>query len=336
MIDRKVIAAVIAIVIMVAVGAGFYISQQRPVQPAYPTSNIKHIMPWSAGGGTDIVMRAFMNHAEKYLPVKIYTENIVGASSGTGVYALMGSKPDGYTIGTLTWDSVITVPFFGLVPGYDLNKLKFICTVTDHATLIAVHRDSPWKTLKELIEDAKRRPGEISVSNVGLGGVWHLPVLDLERKAGIKFRHVPFPGGAAPQREALIKREVEVACISYGGIFPAIKSGDARVLAVMSESRIPELPDVPTFKELGYDIVWGSFRVIAVPKDTPDYAVKALEEAFKKAANDPEFKKWLSEAGGGGWSWKGSAETEKYVREMQKSAFLLLEELVKEGVIKKS
>jgi len=303
---------------------------------AYPVKDIKHIMPWGAGGGTDVVMRYFMSLAEKILGVTIYTVNIPGASSGLGVFELMNSAPDGYTIGTLTWDSFVTVPWFGLIPGYDLARLELICTVTEHATLLAVHRDSPWQTLQELLQDARDRPGEIAVSNVGLGGVWHLPVLDLEKKANVKFRHVPFPGGAAEQREALIKREVEVACISYAGILPALRAGDARVLAVFSRDRLPELPDVPTVSEFGYDCVWGSVRVIAVPKETPEEIITKLEEVFKQVAFSDEWKEWLAKTeGAGAWTWRGREETKTYIQSITTSAWRMMDELEEAGVLKR-
>jgi tripartite-type tricarboxylate transporter receptor subunit TctC len=322
-------------IILLAVSIVFLSTTMLCAVENYPVRDIKHIMPWDAGGGTDIVMRAFMSRMEKHLGATVYTVNIVGAKSGLGVQELMNSKPDGYTIGTLTWDSIITVPYFALVPNYDLDRLDFIATVTEQATIIAVHSASPWKTVKDLVEDAKKNPEKIAVSNVGVGGVWHLPVLDLESKAGVKFRHVSFPGGAGEQREALLKREVEVACITISGIMPALKSGDARILGVMSDERLPEYPDIPTFKELGYDCVWGSMRVVATPKGVADLIKAKLEEACYEAAHDQDWKDWLATAGGGGWTWRGSKDTELYLEKVKSEAFALMDALVAQGVLKK-
>lgn len=302
----------------------------------YPASDIKHIMPWSAGGGTDTVMRAFMNSLEKAMGATIYTVNLPGAKSGQGVAELMQSAADGYTLGTVTYDSLVTVPYFGLVPGYDIARLRFIGTVTGHPTVIAVSAKAPWKTMEDLIEDARKCPGEIPVSNVGLGGVWHLPVLDLEQVAGIKFRHVVFPGGSAEQREALLKREVPVACTSIGGVYPAIKAGHVRVLAVMGSERMTEFPDVPTFKELGYDLDWGSVRAIAVPKDVPEEICAELEEGCRKVTEDDKWQKWLAESGGGGWIWRNGEQTTQDAQALQEKVFKLMDELVAEGVISKS
>jgi len=276
----------------------------------YPVKDIRHIIPWSAGGGTDTAMRGFMHYAEKYLPVvkkpvAIYSENVTGAQSGIGVFELMRSRPDGYTIGTLTWDSVITVPY----------------------------QDAPWQSLEDFIRDAKKRPGEISVSNVGIGGVWHLPALDMERKLGIELRHIPYPKGAGPQREALIAGETDAASISLAAALPALKAGQARVLAIMAEERDPLVPEAPTFKELGYEVVWGSFRVVAVPRETPEERVKILEKTFEEAFQDEKFQEWAEKAGLGA-VWKNREQTKRFVSTMQQAAFKLIDELVKAGILK--
>jgi len=302
---------------------------------AFPSSDIKHIVPWGAGGGTDTVMRAFVNHLEDNVGTSIYTVNISGAKSGQGVSELMSSKPDGYTIGTLTYDSIVTVPYFGLLENYSMDRLDFLCTVTEHPTVIAVHTDSEYGNLEDLVEAAKANPGKVGISNVGIGGVWHLPAVDFEQKAGVSFNHVAFPGGSGEQREALLKKEVPVACISVGGVFSAVKAGKARILAVMSEERLDEYPDVPTFKELGYDVVWGSMRILAVPKGVPADRMAVLEEACKKTAHEEEWKTWLQETGGGGWTWKGSETTAKDVYGLQERVFALLDELVEAGIVEK-
>jgi tripartite-type tricarboxylate transporter receptor subunit TctC len=301
---------------------------------AYPDPNraIEHIIPWSAGGGTDTAMRGFMKYAEKYVGTEIYNKNITGAQSALGVFNLMMARPDGYTIGTLTWDSVITAPYYGLVENYNLDKLEIICSVTVHPTSLVVRKDAPWKDLKEFIEDAKSRPGEIKVANVGTGGVWHLPMLDAERKMGIKLRHIAYPKGAGPQREALLSGEVDAACMSIAAAVPALKSGDARILAVMSEEREKSIPDAPTFKEMGYDVVWGSFRVVAVPAGTPKEIIEHLEKAFEKTMNDKEFQAWAKKTALG-QKWMGREKVNLFLENTQKSAFQLMDELVKAGVL---
>lgn len=300
----------------------------------YPSKDVMHIIPWSAGGGTDSAMRSFAHHAEKQLGVKIFNKNITGAQSGVGVFKLMKSRPDGYTIGTLTWDSVITVPYYKLVPGYDMDNLSFLGTVTLHPTALVVAAGAPWATLEEFIAAAKADPDKYSISNVGTGGVWHLPALDMADKLGIELRHIPYPKGSAPQREALLSGETDAACMSVSAAFPAIKAGKARVLAIMGGQRDNMIPDVPTFREKGYEVVWGSFRLIAIPKKAPQEAKAALERAFAKVFTDPEFTKWSRESGMGA-VWKDAQETTEFIRAIQTKAFALIDDLIAKGVLKK-
>tara|TARA_R110002049_G_scaffold200296_1_gene370956 strand:+ start:1012 stop:1983 length:972 start_codon:yes stop_codon:yes gene_type:complete len=300
----------------------------------YPKKDIINIIPWSAGGGTDAAVRGFMHHVEKQIGAKIVNQNITGAQSGIGIAKLMRSRPDGYTIGSMTWDSVITVPYNKLVPGYDLAKLHFLGTITMHPTALVVAADAPWKTLEEFAAAAKAAPNTISVSNVGSGGVWHLPALDMADKMGIELRHIPYPKGSGPQREALLSGETDAASISISGALPALKAGKARVLGVMGEKRDALAPDAPTFKEAGFDVLWGSMRVVALPKDAPDEAKTALEEAFAKTMQNEEFLKWANETGMGPY-WMGAEDTAAYIKDIQAKAFRLTDDLIAKGILKK-
>lgn len=321
--------------ILATLGAVLSMSLGSGAQAAdYPKRDLMHIIPWSAGGGTDAAMRSFMHHAEKYLGVGINNQNIKGAQSGVGVLQLMNSRPDGYTIGTMTWDSVITVPYYDLVPGYDTGKLSYLGTVTMHATILVVRADAPWNSLAELVADAKENPGKYTVSNVGTGGVWHLPALDMADKTGINVRHVPYPGGAGPQREALLSGEIDMAVTSVSSALPSVKAGKLRILAVMADKREAAIPDVPTFKESGYDVVWGSFRIVAVPKDAPQDAKDAIETAFAATFKDPEFIK-LAEKTGMGAIWLDAEETAVFIGNMQIKAFTMIDDLTAKGLLTK-
>lgn len=300
----------------------------------YPSKDIMHIMPWSAGGGTDTVMRTFMNFAEKQLEVGINTQNVTGAQSGVGTLRLMKSRPDGYTIGSLTWDSVITVPYYKLVPGYDTEQLAYLGSVTVHPTALIVKADAPWKNLEEFVAAAKAAPGTLKVANVGTGGVWHLPAIDFEQQAGIEVQHVPYPKGSGPQREALLSGEADAASTSLSAAFAAVQSGQARVLGVMSDKRSDLFPDVPTFKEQGLDVVWGSFRLIATQADVDPAQRKVLESAFAKVFDMPEFQKASADTGMGA-VWMNAEETTAYVKASQTKAFKLIDDLVKAGLLSK-
>lgn len=300
----------------------------------YPSKDLVHIMPWSAGGGTDTVMRTFMSFAEKSLGVGINTQNITGAQSGVGTLRLMKSRPDGYTIGSLTWDSVITVPYYDLVPGFDTKQLAYLGSVTVHPTAIVVRADSPWQTLQEFVEAAKAAPGTLKISNVGTGGVWHLPALDFASQAGIEVQHIPYPGGSAAQREALLSGETEAASISISAAYAAIDSGQARVLGVMADKRDPNFPEVPTFKEAGYDVVWGGFRLVGTQAEVDPAIRKTLEEGFAAVFEMPEFQATAKETGMGA-VWMNADETAAYVEQSQKKAFALIDQLIADGLLQK-
>ncbi|MET4130623.1 tripartite tricarboxylate transporter substrate binding protein [Roseovarius sp. MBR-6] len=301
-------------------------------QEDFPNKDITHIMPWSAGGGTDTVMRTFLQYAEEPLGVGIRTQNVTGAQSGVGTLRLMKSRPDGYTIGSLTWDSMITVPYKNLVPGYDTALLSYLANVTLYPTVLAVNADTGWKTLDDFIAAAKAAPGEVTVSNSGIGGIWHLHALDMAEQLGVELNHVPFPNGSAEQREALISGENNAASLSYATVSSAADAGQVQVLAVMGAERDPSLPDVPTFAELGYDVIWGGMRVLAVPADTPDEIKQTLTTAFKAAYDNPEFQQKAADTGMNAY-WMDGAETEAYVERTQTRALKLLDKLKSEGVL---
>lgn len=320
------------LVTLVLLGLSFLTTQVSAGD--YPDKDIKHIMPWGAGGGTDTVMRGFMKFMERELGSKIYTVNIKGAKSGLGTIELMNSQADGYTLGTVTYDGVVTVPYFSLLSGYSIDKLDFLATVTLHPTVLVANTDSTYKNLADLVEAAKKAPGSIQISNVGMGGVWHLPVLDLEEKAGVKFDHIVFSGGSGEQKEALLKKETEVACMSLGAANSLLRAKKIKVLGVMANERLEAHKELPTMKEQGYEVVWGSSRMIAVPAGVSQEFKEAIGDAVIKTADSSKWKKWL-EKNGGGWASLNADETSKWVKAMQDKVFPLLDELVAKGTIKK-
>lgn len=296
----------------------------------FPSRDITHIMPWSAGGGTDTAIRTFLEFVEEPLGVDINTQNVTGAQSGVGVLRLMNARPDGHTIGTLTWDSMITVPYFDLVPGYDTEKLSYLANITLYPTVLAVNAETGWETLDDFIAAAKANPGSVTVSNSGNSGIWHLHALDMAEKLGIEVNHVPFPSGSAPQREALLSGENDAASVSFATVASAVDAGDVRVLAVMGEERDPRLPDVPTFQELGYDVRWGGMRVIAVPAGTPKEAQETLISAFKTAFDSEEFQAKAEELGITP-HWMSGEDAQEFVERTQERATAMLDKLEAEG-----
>jgi len=271
-----------------------------PAQAEYPDPNreVRHIMPWGAGGGTDVVMRGFVEHLQRHLGTTIYTDNVTGGVGSVGWMTLKGAPPDGYTIGTVTYD-ILTVEHQNMAP-VSWEDFEIIGMVTEHATALVV-RSEDFETLDDFIAAAQDNPGGLTVSNASTGGVWHQHAVAMEQEIGLDLNHVPYES-AAPQVTSLLGGETMAAVISLPPVMEYVRSGEMRVLAVMSDERVDLVPDVPTFVELGHDVVYGSFRFIAAPPETPIEIVEVLEQAMYDTFQDPEFLAW-AEQGGIGERW---------------------------------
>ena len=197
-----------------------------------------------------------------------------------------------------------------------------------------VRADGPYKTLDDLIQAAKANPGKIKFGIQGVGSRVHLAMLRFQDVTGTKFNLVSYPGGAAPQKEAILAKEVEAVITSLGDFSSLIQSGDVRGVAELSEARNATYPDVPTAKELGIDIQIGSFILLGAPAGTPDDVVAKLEKVFYDAHHNDEFRKWLATTGVSP-TWLGSDEVTTWAMDTQKQFFTMMDDLVKQGVLKK-
>ncbi|MGQ7260737.1 Bug family tripartite tricarboxylate transporter substrate binding protein [Vreelandella sp. V005] len=300
----------------------------------YPERDIRVIVPWGAGGGTDGIVRKLTTIAEDSLDVAMYAENIEGGVSATGIGQLMSSRPDGYTIGALTYDSLVTVPWQNMLPSYDVDKLKLIARVTSEPDAIVVDADSEYQTIHDLIEAAKANPGEIRIAIQNLGGRIHLAILQLQELTGTKFRIVSYPGGAAPQKEAILSDEVDVALTSLGDFSNLLEDGTVRGLVEFSDTQNPTYPDVPTTADEGIDLQIGSFIVFAAPADTPEEAITILESAYKTAYDSEEFQEWVTNVGVTP-NWLGTDEVTAWADETAESLFSEMDALVESGVMSK-
>ena len=300
----------------------------------YPERDIRVIVPWGAGGGTDGIVRKLTSIAEDSFDVSMYVENIEGGVSATGTGQLMNARADGYTIGALTYDSLVTVPWQAMLPSYDVDKLKLIARVTSEPDAIVVDADSDYESIHDLIEAAKENPGEIRVAIQNLGGRIHLAILQLQDLTGAEFRIVSYPGGAAPQKEAILSDEVDVALTSLGDFSNLIEDGTVRGLIEFTDVENPTYPDVPTSAEEGIDLQIGSFIVFAAPADTSEEALAALENAYKTAFDSDEFQEWVANVGVTP-NWLGIDEVTPWAEETAESLFAEMDALVEAGVMSK-
>ena len=303
-------------------------------EPNFPSRDIRMVCPWGAGGGADAITRTISFYAQQHLPKAIYVENVTGGLTANGTYEIMKAFPDGHTLGVLTYDSVTTVPRRKMIPGYDLDKLAFICNVTREGYGLVVRDDAPWKNLAELVADAKKRPKQIKVATSGIAGVAHLYLVEWEKQVGIEFRYIVYDGSAA-RNEALLMGEVDINSTSIGDAFTLFEAKRARGLAIAESVRNPKAPDCPTFIEEGYDVVFGSFLLIAAPAATPPEHLKILGDAFQKGYNDPKFIEWVKEAGVTP-AYMDAEETKKFVYDTQKSVFATMDDLVSKGMLKEN
>ena len=270
-----------------------------PPKPAgWPNRSITLIIPWNAGGSTDVGFRLLAPKMEKVVGGTIEIVNRPGAGAQVGVTELARAKPDGYTVGNVSAPAVIT--------HYLDPRRQAVFTWDSFAPIglhvfdpgvMAVKTDSKYKTLKDLVDDAKANPEKVKAGTTGILGDDHLAILLLEKAAGIKFATVHFEGGA-PQQTALLGGHIDVGFDNVGSYAKLVKDGRARVLAVMDEQRNEFLPGVPTVKEaIGVDLVSSSSRGLAAPKGTPKDIVWYMSYAMEQAIKDPEISKKMADQG---------------------------------------
>ncbi|WP_174804473.1 Bug family tripartite tricarboxylate transporter substrate binding protein [Martelella limonii] len=299
----------------------------------YPERDVRMVVPWGAGGGTDGIVRKVTTLAEDNLDGTIYVENIEGGNSATGVGQVMSARPDGYTLGALTYDSIVTVPWQGMLPSYQMDKLDLIARITSEADAIIVDADSDYQSLDDLIEAAKADPGNVRVGVQNLGGRVHLTLLQLQQLTGAEFRIVSYPGGAAPQKEALLSGEVDVVLTSLGDFANLIEDGTARGIVEFSDAKNPTY-DVPTAEEAGVDLLNGSFIVLVAPAGTPEDVVAKIEAAYQEAYESAEFQDWLATIGVTP-NWLAGEELDIWAEDTAQGLFDQMDALVETGVLSK-
>jgi len=266
---------------------------------AFPAKPVQLMVAYPAGGSTDIAARIVASIAEKDLGQSIVVVNKGGAGGQVGWTEMSRAKPDGYYLGFINLPALNTVildPDRKAAFGIDAF-VPVINQVLDPG-IIWVKGDSPYKTLKDLLDAAKKNPQKISAATTGILSDDHLAILMMEEAApGVMFRIVHFEGGA-PVMTAVMGGHIECAFDNVGSVFRRVRTGELRALAVMDTQRSKYLPDVPTMPELGYStVISSSTRGIAVPKGTLPAVVKRLEQSLKKAMDDPEHVKKMDEAG---------------------------------------
>lgn len=256
----------------------------------YPDRAIKLIVPWAAGGDTDVIFRPLLPLLQKYLGQPVIIANVGGASGTVGEREAASAAPDGYTLFG-SHDFIHSVYFAGMTDiKYD-KAFEPVCMIASTPSVITVGAKTPWKTFKELVEDAKKRPGQIVVG-ASLGSTSQYSIALASKAAGIKFKYVPYDG-TAKRMNALLGGHIDVADsnLTQKG---KVDAGLLRFLANMADKRTQGLENVPTLKELGYDVEYSVNRGLMVPHGTPADVVAKLNDACAKAVKEPEYAKAMA------------------------------------------
>ncbi|OBX33906.1 tripartite tricarboxylate transporter family receptor [Halomonas elongata] len=305
-------------------------------QADYPNRDIRVIVPAAAGGGTDAIVRKITNLAEESMPVSMYVENVAGGMTATGLLQLMDAHPDGQTIAAITYDSIITIPWKDMLPGFGMDRMRMIARITKEADAITVAEDAPYQSLGDMIAAAKENPGSIRIGIQNMGARTHLTLLQLQDQTGAEFKIVSYDNSAATQKEALLNGEVDAVVTSLGDLAPLIESGQARGLVEFSDTQNEGFPNVPpvTETDTGLDLQMGSFITLVTPARTPDGVIDKLETTYHEAYETDEFQQWLTQIGVTP-AWLGSEDVTEWSRDTQQQLFNTMDNLVEKGVLEK-
>ena len=286
MLNRRTFAAAAA---MIGTGMG------SARAAGYPERDITMVVPWAAGGGTDTLARTLVKNAKQHIGVGVNVVNRTGGTGAVGMQSVASARPDGYTIGLVTFHLSV----YKLMGLSQLTYREFqpVALLNRTPAAFSVKADSPFKTLKDLVDYAKANPGVVTVANSGAGANTHLSAVTLAKNTGIKLSYVPFDGGA-PARTAMVGGHVSCLVSGPDEVLQYVKTNQVRLLAMVGDTRHPSFPDVPTVAEAGFpmqNIIY-DWRGIAAPKNMPADVQKALSDGFAKMANDPDFIALMDQA----------------------------------------
>ncbi len=268
-------------------------------QEAYPSRPVTFINPFPPGGAVDVVARPLAAVLEPILKQPMVIETKSGAAGQVGAQFGASAKPDGYTL----LMHIVSISGFAEVDKLFGRPVKFtnadfipIARFVADPMVLVVNDQQPYKTLKELVEDAKKRPNALIFSSSGLYGALHLPTALFMNAAGIQMKHLPTAGGG-PALTAILGNNSQVLVSSIAAANAQMKAGKLRALACFGAQRAPALPNVPTMKELGYNVEFHLWVGMFAPKDTPAQVITAMRDASKKAAADPKFVEAMKNLG---------------------------------------
>jgi tripartite-type tricarboxylate transporter receptor subunit TctC len=262
----------------------------------YPSHPIEIVVPYAAGGGTDLSMRVLADVLSKKLDgATVVVKNVPGGGGGIGTGAVLKAKPDGYTLGTGAQGPISLLPHYGAT-NYTIDDVDFLALMGRNLQIVLACANAPFNDFDGFLAYAKKNPGTVLIGNSGAGGANHLSVEAFGRVAGVTFEHVPY-GGASKALTACAGGHINAVTATPAEAKPHVESGAVKPLFVMEAKRIKDYPDVPTAVEKGIDFTWSSWKGLFAPKGMPADVRGKLAAALKAAITDPDFMKKMEEMG---------------------------------------
>jgi tripartite-type tricarboxylate transporter receptor subunit TctC len=303
--------SVATLVIAAALAAG---PPPAGAQEKYPSRPIEVVVTWGPGGGADSMARTLAQLSEKVLGVAMPAVNVPGGSGNTGLAKILGGRPDGYQVATYIMDTLATIPM-GLA-SYKVDELAWIARTQVADSFLFVKADGPFQTIDQLLKHAKENPGKLRVATTGFGSVDDMTVRYLGRR-GFPMTVVPY-GKPGERYAAVVGGHNEVLYEQAGDVKSFLEAQQLKPLIIFAGKRHPAFPDVPASGELGLEIELPQFRGIVAKAGTPKERIQALADAFRKAVETPEWKKFAAD-----WymrpdSFMPHEEFEKWVRAQEK------------------
>jgi tripartite-type tricarboxylate transporter receptor subunit TctC len=277
--------ALAGLVLIVAVAVGV-----AEAADPYPTRPVSMVVAFPPGGLADNTARPVAAALERLLKQPVVVVNKAGAAGAVGYQTAASSKPDGYTL-LMALVSVSVLPevdkLFGRTPNYTRDQFTGIARINADPSILVVRADTPWKSVKDFVDDARKRPGEIVFSSSGLYGTAHIPMEMFMLASGIKLRHLPTTGGG-PMMNAILGGHAQAVMTPVSLAAAHVKAGKLRLLAHTGTAPVSAYPEVPSFKSQGYDVEYTAWAGLVAPKSTPAHVVQILRDATRQAVKEPE------------------------------------------------
>ena len=284
-------------------------------QGSWPTRSITMIVPFPPGGLADLVARPVAEAMSRELGQPVVIENKAGAGGGIGMSLAAKSKPDGYTM-VMALSSLTVLPeadvVLGRTPMFGLNDLRPVARYTADPTVLAVRAESPWKSVQEFVDDAKKRPGAINYGSSGNYGTMHVPMEILAQVSGSKLTHIPFTG-AGPAVVALLGGQIDAVSTGPATVLQHVKAGKLRVLGHWGNGKLASMPDVTSLKDAGFNAEYAQWSGLFIPSATPEPVAQRIRAAARAAAQDPKVREVILGAGSP-VQFQDSPDFEKYVQ----------------------